>query len=136
MLSCIDGVTGEKIWESRRAGRSLSNAVIENGLLYIADYNGWLHCFEAETGELVWQHELEAGVWSASPVVVDNKVYISTEKNILWVLQAGREKKVLSRSRLKSMAITPTVHKGVFYFPTQKRLFALKIKSDSSGADN
>jgi outer membrane protein assembly factor BamB len=136
MLSCIDGATGEKIWESRRVGRSLSNAVIENDLLYIADYNGWLHCFEAGTGELVWQHELEVGVWSASPVVVDNKVYISTEKNILWVLRAGREKEVLSRNRLKSMAITPTVHKGVFYFPTQKRLFALKIKSDSSGADN
>ena len=131
MLSCINAVTGEKIWENRQIGRSLSNAVIDNDLLYIADYNGRLYCFDANTGELIWRHELEAGVWSASPVVVNNKVYISTEGNILWVLKAGREKEVVSSCRLKSMAITPTVHDGVMYLPTQKHLFAIKTKISS-----
>ena len=131
MLSCINAVTGEKIWENCQIGRSLSNAVIDNDLLYIADYNGRLYCFDANTGELIWRHELEAGVWSASPVVVNNKVYISTEGNILWVLKAGREKEVVSSCRLKSMAITPTVHDGVMYLPTQKHFFAIKTKISS-----
>jgi outer membrane protein assembly factor BamB len=136
ILSCVDAKTGKKVWESREVGRSLSNVVISDGLLYIADFSGRLHCFDADRGELYWQHELEAGVWSASPIVVEGKVYISTEKNILWVLKAGREKKVVSRSRLKSMAITPTFKDGVFYLPTQKRLFALKIESVPSLASD
>jgi outer membrane protein assembly factor BamB len=129
MLSCIDAATGRKIWETRRVGRTLSDAAIHDGLLYISDFTGRLYCFDADTGEHYWQHELDAGVWSASPVVVDGKVYISTERNELWVLKATREKQILSRCRVKSMAITPAVHNGMFYFPTQRRLFALKIKS-------
>jgi outer membrane protein assembly factor BamB len=136
MLSCIDAASGEKIWESRRVDRSLSNVVIDDGLLYISDFSGQLHCFNADTGEHYWQHELGTGVWSASPVVVDGKVYISTERSILWVLKAGREKQILSRCRSKTMAITPAVQDGIFYFPTQKRLFALKIKSNPSQTGN
>jgi len=127
MLSCIDAATGRKIWESRRVDRSISNVAIHDGLLYISDFTGRLHCLDANTSEHYWQHELDAGVWTASPVVVAGKVYISTERNVLWVLKAARQKQVLSRSRLRSVGITPAVHDGVFYLPTQKRLFALKI---------
>jgi len=136
MLSCIDASTGRKIWESRLVGRSLSNAAIQDGLLYISDFTGRLHCFNADTGEHYWQHELGAGVWCASPFLLDSKVYISTERNELWIFKADREKQMLSRCRLKSMAITPAVQNGVFYFPTQSRLLALKIKSIPSQMSN
>lgn len=132
MLSCIDALSGKSIWESRRVNRSLSNVAIDNGLLYISDFSGSLYCFDTETGEHCWEHELDAGVWCASPVVVDGKVYISTERNLLWVLKAGREERLLSRCRLKSMAINPAAQDGVFYFPTQRRLFALRINPEPS----
>ncbi len=130
MLSCIDGATGRKIWESRQVGRTLSDVALDDGLLYISDFSGRLHCFDAETGELYWQHELGAGVWCASPVVANGKVYISTERSRFWVFKAGREKQVLSESRVRSIAITPVVQDGVFYLPTQNRLFALKMEPD------
>lgn len=136
MLSCIDGATGRKVWESRRVGRTLGEAAIDAGLLYISDFTGRLYCFDADTGEFYWQHELGAGVWCASPVVVEGKVYIGTERNRFWVFKAGRQKQVLSESRVRSEAITPAIHDGVFYLPTQNRLFALKIKSDrAQGSD-
>ena len=128
MLSCLDAATGKEVWASRRVGRSIVDVAIDDGLAYVTDFTGRLHCFDADTGEHCWQHELEGGVWCASPVVVNGKVYVSTEKSILWVLKTGREKEVLSRSRLRSVGITPVVSEGVFYLPTQKRLFALKIR--------
>ena len=131
MLSCVDVVTGKKVWDSREVGRSLSNVTIHDGLLYISDFNGTLHCFDTDSGELFWQQELDAGVWTSSPVVVDGKVYVSTEKNSLWVMKAGRKKQVLNHCRLTSVGITPLVQDDVFYFPTQKRLFALKLKSET-----
>lgn len=128
MLSCVDGASGRKVWESRKVGRTLSDVVIQDGLLYASDYSGRLNCFDADTGELVWQQELDAGVWCSSPVVADGKVYTSTERHTLWVLKAGRTKQVLSRCRVRSMAITPVFEDGVFYLPTQRRLSAVKIR--------
>ncbi len=136
MLSCIDGATGRKIWESRQVGRTLSDVAIADGLLYISDFSGRLHCFNAKTGELYWQHELGAGVWCASPVVTDGKVYISTERSRFWVFKAGRKKQVLSECRVRSIAITPIVEDGVFYLPTQNRLFALRMKPDRARPSN
>jgi outer membrane protein assembly factor BamB len=127
MLSCVDGLTGKTVWECRDIDRALSDVAIHDGLLYISDYSGRLNCLDADTGECIWQHDLGGGVWCASPVIAGDKVYISTEKMQLWVLSAGREKQVVSRSRLRSMAITPAIEDGVLYLPTQRQLFAVKM---------
>jgi outer membrane protein assembly factor BamB len=128
MLSCVDVRTGAKIWDSRKVDRTLCDVAISDGLLYIADYSAKLHCFDAETGDWYWSFEMDAGVWGCTPVVANGRVYICDEKNILWVLQAGKEMKLLSRTRLQSVAITPVVSDGVFYLPTQKALTAYAIR--------
>jgi len=124
-LSCIDGVTGKKAWDSQLVERSLATPAIADGLLYIPDTTGNLHCFDTETGERYWVHPLEGRTWCASAFVADGKVYAATESGIFWVLKAGREKKVLSRSKLKTPPITPTAADGVLYLPTQTRLTAI-----------
>ncbi len=126
MLSCIDIATGQKVWDSSVVDRTTAQPAIDNGLLYISDYSGKLSCLNADTGKLYWQHDMEAGSWCASPVIADGKVYVSTERNVLWILKAGKEKQVVQMSRMKSVPITPFVHDGMFFLPTQKRLFALK----------
>jgi outer membrane protein assembly factor BamB len=127
VLVCIDGASGRKVWDTRAVDRSLSNATAHDGLLYISDYSGQLHCLDAETGQMIWVHELGAGVWTSSPVVVNDTILSSTEKQVLWILKAGRQKEVLARSRTNSMAITPVFQDGVLYLPTQRRLFAVKV---------
>ena len=127
ILSCIDGATGKKVWESRDVDRTLSDVVAADGLLYVADYSGRLHCFDAQSGQRLWYHDLMGGVWCATPVVVDGKIYISNEKNRIWVLQAGRQKKVLAQGRVRSMAITPVLAGHILLLPTQNRLFALQV---------
>jgi outer membrane protein assembly factor BamB len=126
MLTCVDAATGRKIWASKRVDRTTAEPTVHDGLVYISDYSGRLHCFDAATGEHCWQHDLGGGVWFASPVVIGGKVYLPTEKRALWILEAGREKKVLSRSMFRTPAITLMAHDGVLYLPTQARLFAVK----------
>lgn len=128
-LVCVDGLSGREIWTTRRVGRSLSNVAIHQGLLYVSDFSGNLWCLDAQNGNPHWQHDLEAGVWSSSPVVIADQVYVSTEDRVLWIFQAGRKKEVLSRCRLQSMGITPVAVDGILYFPTQLRLFALNTTS-------
>ena len=126
-LSCVDAATGAKVWTSTLVNRTLATVAIADGLLYVPDNTGNLHCFDAVTGERYWIHSLEAKTWCASAFVADGKVYAGTEANVLWVLQAGKEKRVLSKSRLKSMPITPTAVDGVLYLPTQSSLIAIRV---------
>ncbi len=126
-LSCVDGATGELVWQNRQVSRTLSEAAISDGLLYLPDYAGILHCIDAATGQTVWQHDLEGGVWCASATVADGRVYVGTERMIFWVLKAGREKEVLGRGRTQSMAITTVVADDTLFLPTQRRIFAVKM---------
>ncbi|MHB0959550.1 MAG: PQQ-binding-like beta-propeller repeat protein [Pirellulaceae bacterium] len=130
-LSCIDAATGVKIWESRRVDRTITDAVIHDGLLFIADYSGRLHCFDADTGQHYWQQELNGGVWCESPVVVHGLVYISNENKRMWVLRASREKIVVAEGRVRSTAITPVYCDGILYFPAQQSLSAIRLEADA-----
>jgi outer membrane protein assembly factor BamB len=127
ILVCLDIATGHKIWESRKVDRSLGTPAIHDGLLYLPDYSGRLHCFDADTGRHYWQYDLNAPAWESSAAVIEDKVYVSTDKNELWVFKTGRQPQVVSKCRLDSVAITLTCQDGVLYLPTQKRLFAIKL---------
>ena len=127
-LSCVDAATGTKVWASELVERTLATPSVADGLLYIPDTTGNLHCFDAGTGERHWVHPLGATTWSASSFVADGKVYVGTETGTLWVLTAGRELQVLSKTRLKTNPITLTAANGVLYIPTQHSLLAIPGK--------
>jgi outer membrane protein assembly factor BamB len=128
MLTCVDGATGELVWENRGVDRTLSEAAISDGLLYLPDYSGNLHCIDAETGEVVWRHDMGGNVWCASAIVAGDLVYVGTKRMAFWVLKAGREKEVIARGRLRSEAITMAVGEGMYLLPTQRRIFAIKAE--------
>ncbi len=126
-LSCIDGVSGRKVWENREVDRTLATVEIHDGLCYVPDVTGRLHCIDAETGQHVWMHDLNDIAWSCSAKVIGDRVYVGTvNKRWFYVFKAGREKKLFHRSKLSGAAITPTVQNGVLYLATQRNLFALR----------
>ncbi len=58
--------------------RSLSTPVIQDDILYAADFSGLLHCLHAKTGKVFWTYDCYAACWS-SPMLVDGKVYMADE---------------------------------------------------------
>jgi outer membrane protein assembly factor BamB len=131
MLCCIDAAkTGDistrgKLWTCDKIGRSLSTVSIADGLLYVAETFGPLHCLDAETGQLYWTHDTKAEIWG-STLVADGKVYLGTQKS-LWIFAAGREKKVLHEIRLGSPVYsTPVAANGVLYVASHRYLWAVQ----------
>jgi outer membrane protein assembly factor BamB len=130
LLVCIDAAgTGDltdkgRVWQYDKIGRSLSTVSIADGLLYVAEMIGTVHCLDAETGRPLWTFDT-GGLVSGSTLVADGKVYLGTEKGDLWVLAAGPEAKVLSKVNLGSaIHSTPVAANGVLYAVSSKHLFA------------
>jgi outer membrane protein assembly factor BamB len=131
-LTCIDATRQDditetgRLWTCKLVDRSLSTVSIADGLVYIADYSGNLHCLDADTGERYWVHETNSPIWS-STLVADGKIYLGTENRDLWVLKTGKEKKILAQIRLREkMYNTPVVANGVLYVATQQYLYAIQ----------
>jgi len=131
LLHCIDATkTGDItktgcIWTYGGLDRTISNVTIADGLAYVPDIAGRLHCLDAETGKLLWVYETGAETWGTA-LVADGKVYLGTQK-ALFVLAAGREAKLLSRISLGSPIYTaPVAANATLFIASQRYLWAVQ----------
>jgi outer membrane protein assembly factor BamB len=107
-------------------GRTLSTAAVHDGLCYIAEQEGILHCLDAKTGEHYWEHDTESPVWS-SPYWVDGKIYLGTDKSGVFIFEPGKKKKLLTQVEMEGLIrATPTAVNGVLYIMTENTLYAIK----------
>ncbi|HUD46259.1 MAG TPA: PQQ-binding-like beta-propeller repeat protein [Candidatus Baltobacteraceae bacterium] len=131
ILNCIDATqTGDitksaKIWSYDKIHRSLSTvSITPDGLMFIGDFSGFVHCLDAMTGKVYWVHDMKAHMWG-STMVADGKVYCGDEDGDLVVFAASKEEKVLSQTNLGApIYSTPVVANGVLYVHSNTHLFA------------
>jgi outer membrane protein assembly factor BamB len=59
------------LWTSSEVGRVVGTPIAENGLLYIGDLGGTVHCLDAATGAHLWEHETNEAIWGCLFVAGD-----------------------------------------------------------------
>src|SRR6185436_10725626 len=97
----------------------------ETGLLFIADFSGFVFCLDAETGKKYWEHDMKAHMWG-STFVADGKVYVGDEDGDVVVLASAKEKKVLSEVNVGAPVYsTAVIANGTLYLGSQTHLFAI-----------
>jgi outer membrane protein assembly factor BamB len=109
-------------------GRTISACAVHDGLVYAADFDGFLHCLDARTGKPLWEEDLEYGTWS-SPILVDGRVYIGDERGTMHIFKHGRAKVPVRKVRMKGkVRATPVACNGVLYVVTENpcRLWAIQ----------
>jgi outer membrane protein assembly factor BamB len=115
-----------RIWHYTDIRRSISTASIKDGLIYLPDFSGFLHCLDVATGKQVWMHDMFAAMWS-STMVADGKVYLGDEDGDVVVMQHGREMKIINEVNMGSSVYSTVVTaKGVMYIMTRNELFAIQ----------
>ncbi|HZT78706.1 MAG TPA: PQQ-binding-like beta-propeller repeat protein [Gemmataceae bacterium] len=111
-------------------GRTYSTAAIHDGLVYIAELDGVLHCLDARTGQKYWSHDTKAAVWG-SAYYVDGKVYLGTEDSEVNVFPAGKKpppRDVPKNECERTVKATPVAVNGVLYVVAEGTLYAIANK--------
>src|SRR5919106_6489260 len=112
-------------WRVPSGAPYVSSIVFYDGLIYLTGDVGVLTVVDAKTGERVHQERL-GGVYSASPVAGDGKVYLASEDGETIVIAAGRTPKVLARNRLNARQLaSPAISGGRLFIRSDDALFAI-----------
>jgi outer membrane protein assembly factor BamB len=115
-----------RLWHYGDIRRSISTAAVKDGLVYMADFSGFLHCIDAKTGQQVWKHDMFAAMWG-SPMLIGDKVYLGDEDGDVTILQHGRQLKVLGEMNMgSSVYATAVPANGTLYVMNRNQIWALK----------
>lgn len=82
--------------------------------VYVGSAGGYVYCFEAFTGRLVWAHR-GGGMFKGSLCIYDNKVYIGNTDNLLRCLDAATGRRVWTFDTGKDLDSSPCVVDGRLY---------------------
>jgi outer membrane protein assembly factor BamB len=132
-ISLAAGETSNQFvaWSYPRDGAYMITPIVYGDLLYSAKNNGVLSCFDARTGNRLYQQRLGDGTtgFTASPVAGDGKVYFSSEDGDIYVIKAGPKFELLAKNAMGEICMaSPAISGGVIYFRTQAHVVAIDVK--------
>ncbi len=127
---CLEFEDAKKVpkvlWEDRDLAHTQSNASVHEGLVYVVDFGGFLNCWNADTGEVVYKKDIGASVRERSQIVSDGKIFVANDLNDFMVFRAGPEPELIAKSEVKHWISTPCPADGVIVFTTDRRVFAYR----------
>ena len=87
--------------------------------------NGIAICFDAQTGEQLWQERLEGNV-TGSPVFADGLLYVTNEAGKTFVFKAADQFESVAENDLAERTLaTPTIAHGRIYLRTDQHLYCI-----------
>lgn len=119
------------LWTSREVGRVVGTPIVKDGLLYVGDVGGTVHCLDAATGAHLWKHETNDAIWGCL-LLAGDRLYVGNDAGLMTVLRAGRRKELLAEIQMDAPLYTrPAVNGNALYLATARRLYLIAAKTES-----
>jgi outer membrane protein assembly factor BamB len=116
---------GGLAWEQTRGVPMIPSLIYVKPYLYSVTTQGIAWCFDATTGEPVWQARV-GGTFSASPVAAAGKIYLVSEEGEVVVIEAGPKFNQLAKNQVgEKMQASPALSNGRIYLRTEQHLIAI-----------
>jgi outer membrane protein assembly factor BamB len=112
-------------WHMPNGASYVPSILQYDGLLYMSNEVGVVTCAEMASGRKLWQKRL-GGIFFASPVAGDGKVYLLSETGEAFVLRAGRQPEVLATNDLgERFLASPAISGHRIFLRSDGTLFAV-----------
>jgi outer membrane protein assembly factor BamB len=114
-------------WTFEKGGPDVPTPVSDGTLLYIVNDRGVVHALDVKSGNVVYGPErIRPGTYSASPVLADGRIYITSEEGVTTVFAAGPKFEVLSENAVDEYVLSSVaVSNGQIFLRTDKHLYAI-----------
>lgn len=124
-----DVTASRLLWTSRDVGRVVGNPIARDGLLYVGDLGGVVHCLAAATGASLWKHETTDAIWG-SFLLAGDRLYVGNIGGAMTVLRAGRRKELLAQFEMDAPLYGRPAQVGdALYLATANRLYFIATNS-------
>jgi outer membrane protein assembly factor BamB len=118
-------------WEQKQGVPSLSSLLYVAPHIYAVTDAGIVNCFDAKTGEEVWQKRI-GGKHAASPIYADGKIYFLTDLDgETVVIKPGDKYEEIARNLLgEACKASIAVSQGNLFIRSDKHLFCIGDKPE------
>lgn len=116
------------MWYKRRDGIYMQTPIVYGNYLYACRNNGVLSCYEARTGERLYQKRLGSGNagFTSSPVAADGRLYFTNEDGVVHVVAAGPEYNLIATNEMRDFCMaTPAIAGGLLLVRTTHHVIAI-----------
>jgi hypothetical protein len=129
-ISLKNGETGNQYiaWFQPMLGSYQTSGLAYGDYYYTLLDRGFLLCHDAQSGEQVYARQRiePSATFAASPWAYNGKIFVLSEDGDTFVIQAGRDFKVLGKNSLNEMAMaSPAVARGSLFIRTQSKLYRI-----------
>ena len=115
-----------KLEFDERLNRTVAPPTVSNGLVFLSDFSGIVHCLDAQTGVRHWRYDAFSAAW-CRPLVVDGKVYCCDEDGDVAIFKASSTRTLIFEGNMgNGIYSNPTIANGVLYIAAKSRLFAIR----------
>jgi outer membrane protein assembly factor BamB len=114
------------VWENKKIFPYVPSMLAWEDRLYFVNDKGFAGCCETKTGTLLWNERLSGSDISASPILIDGKVYAINEQGEVYVFPAATSFKLLAKNTLDEPVLaTPAVANNRLFIRGREHLFCI-----------
>ena len=120
-----DGKPPEFVWVSKKPGPVEPSLLYYRGLVYALMDNGVLVCLDGKTGQEHYRERL-GGACNSSPIASDGHIYLSDNGGTTFVVQAGKEFRLLNTNKLgERITASPAISGNNLMYRTDSHLYCI-----------
>lgn len=128
-INCIrltgQGKPPEPVWVSEKPGPVEPSLLYYRGLVYALMDNGVLVCLDGKTGQEHYRERLGSAC-NSSPVASDCHIFLSDNDGTTFVVQAGKEFRLLSTNKLgERITASPAISGNDLIYRTDSHLYCI-----------
>jgi outer membrane protein assembly factor BamB len=114
------------VWKAKKNVPKKPSLLLIDDLLYGIDDNGVATCWEAKTGEVVWNERI-GGNYSAAPLAAEGRIYFFSEEGKTTIVAASRDFKKLAENQLgDGFMASPAVSGKALFLRTRTELYRIE----------